>query len=80
MGIEGARFVLPHCRGGARDLALAWIQVLESRDMERLDDLLTGDDEHAVEMRNIAVFLGVLSEGERQSVLDDVYRRREYES
>lgn len=78
LGVAGALHVRPHSRGGARDLVDEWITLLQSRDIESIDAVLTGDDEHAVELRNIAVFLGVLSEEERRSVLDEVYRRAEY--
>ncbi|WP_458041431.1 MULTISPECIES: hypothetical protein [Bacteria] len=78
LGIEGANRVLPHTRGGARDLVSEWLRLLRSRDVDGINAVLAGDDEYAVEMRNLGVFLGVLSEAERRTVLDEVYSRSEY--
>ncbi|MDT0116625.1 hypothetical protein Q9R20_06435 [Microbacterium sp. PRF11] len=78
LGIAGANKILPNARGDARDLLYEWLRVLSERDISTVETLLVDDSEHAAEMRNMAVFVGVLSQSERRSILDAVYKRAEY--
>lgn len=71
-GLHGAKKVRPLTHGGATDLIDEWVSTLESGDSDVLLSFLRGDDEHSVEMRNSTVFLSVLAQEERRSILDGV--------
>ncbi|WP_157374520.1 hypothetical protein [Haematomicrobium sanguinis] len=54
----------PHLRN-----ADAWLDLLESRDVEGFRDVLIGTYEWAIEMREVSPMAGILTDAERQKVL-----------
>jgi transcriptional regulator with XRE-family HTH domain len=68
-GTAGAKTRLAHVSGGASDLIREWTTLLAAENLDAIRSLLTGDDEHSVEMRNVTPFLDVLSQDERTEIL-----------
>jgi hypothetical protein len=75
-GLVGVEKIRPNVRGEGVDIVDQWRELLTSRDWESLHHHLTSDDEHSVEMRNITVFLGVMSQERRQEIVDEIISRR----
>ncbi|MBW8764472.1 MAG: hypothetical protein JF592_18155 [Microbacterium sp.] len=72
-GLHGASKVRQHAHGGAVELIDEWVAALERSDTRHLRELLIGEDEHSMDMRNTTVFLSVLGQDERRMILDRVY-------
>jgi hypothetical protein len=74
-GLRGVEKVRPNVRGGAVELVDEWRRLLTSRDWDGIRRHLTSEDEHSAEMRNVTVFLGVVSQQRRQEIVDEVLAR-----
>lgn len=76
LGLEGAVQVRANARSvGARARVDAWTAMLQDREWNHLREVLVGEDEESAEMRNMTVFLKVISSERRQEIVDDVYSR-----
>lgn len=63
-------------RGFVRGMLNDWLIAVKARGLNRLSDLLTGEDEYTVEMRNLTPFAGVLNEEEHRAVRERVNHER----
>lgn len=80
-GLDGVDRVLPNVRSnGGRELVEKWRRILTDREMERTRHYLTSDDEESVEMRNLTVFLTVITQERRQQILDELLSRPDVRS
>jgi hypothetical protein len=75
-GLEGAAIVRPRARSfPARERVDAWSAMLERRDWDAVRACLLGEDEDAVEMRNMTVFLNIIPDERRREIIDEVLAR-----
>ncbi len=75
-GLEGVELVLPNVRSdGGRELVEVWRGLLTNRDWEQTRHYLTSEDEVSVEMRNLTVFLGIITQERRQEIVDELLAR-----
>lgn len=78
-GRDGVRKTRPHTRGEATAMLDTWEKLFRESDLHTIRELLTGVDEYAVEMRNLTPFLDVLSQEERNEIVDEELRQRRWE-